>query len=155
MERSTYFASFSQLMNQMIQQLASYSVRAMLLGYFALLSALLLVSDPFALLGMPRPPAGSGGYAHFQAFTLLGLLVAACRFKLQIRWIYLTTLLYAVLIELLQFTNPARQVDPVDMLQNVLGASVGMLAWMTIECVYRNMKSSSTPEEPEKQAEKR
>ena len=98
--------------------------------YWLLLTILLLVPDPLALLGISRIPGGGSTLGvHFLVFAVLGVLVSASR--LPLRRVLLIGLLigYAVATELLQSLVPARETSRLDLLENLLGVGVGTAAW--------------------------
>ncbi len=107
--------------------------------YWLLLTILLLVPDPLALLGIFRIPGGASTLGvHFLVFAVLGVLVSASR--LPLRRVLLVGLLigYAVATELLQSLVPPRDPSPLDLLENLLGVGVGITAWRVArERVFR------------------
>jgi len=96
-----------------------------------LLTLLLLVPDPLALLGLTRFPGPKHGVGvHFTCFTVLTLLVLAARL-LRRRGVLLGLLAaYAVIVELLQGLVSPRTVELRDLVENLLGLAAGAtLAW--------------------------
>ena len=105
-------------------------VRLASAAYWALLTVLLLAPNPLALLGIHRPPGPSGGRGvHFVCFTLLAVLVHAGRWPVRRRLLVGLLLVYAVVIEGLQWFVPARSVELLDVIENLLGLAVGTAIW--------------------------
>ena len=103
------------------------------LAYGILLTLLLVVPDPAALLGWRTIPNVTGGIGvHFTAFALLGFLVAASRFPLGRTWTAGLLLSYAFTAEFVQFFVPPRTVELRDLLENLVGLSVGVGLWQLI-----------------------
>ncbi len=102
-------------------------------AYWLLLSLLLLLPDPYALLGIERFPGPSGGrFVHFAFFTMLALLVHASRLPIGRVLLWSTIAAYAVAVELLQWLVPHRVVDVVDLAENLLGLVAGTGIWWSI-----------------------
>ena len=119
------------------------------LAYGVLLTMLLEVPDPAALLGWRTIPRIAGGIGvHFTAFCVLGFLVAASRFPLRRWWIAGLLLSYAFASELVQYFVPPRTVELRDLLENLAGLSVGVGLWQLIAW-YRTptRREDMTPKE--------
>jgi hypothetical protein len=97
-------------------------------GYWALLTVLLLVSDPASVVGMQRVPSffGSDVGIHFTAFTILAVVVNAARWPKQPRWwIPALLMLYGIATESLQYFVPPRSVELMDYTENIVGVAFG------------------------------
>jgi len=117
----------------------SVVVRLFCVGYGVLLTILLLVPDPWALLGMKRY-AGSAPTlgVHGSLFCGLAVLVLASRWPLSSRCTLVILGGYAVLVEALQSLVPERSVEPRDFLENFLGLLVGTgVYWGVRRCLRR------------------
>jgi VanZ family protein len=91
-----------------------------------LLTTLLLVPDPLALLGikeLPGPDKGRG--VHFCAFALLGLLALASRLPLGTGRLVAYLVLYALATETLQMLVESRSVELLDYVENLAGLACG------------------------------
>jgi len=98
--------------------------------YLAVLTVLLLVPDPAALLGIDQTPGTSSGRGvHFLFFTLLGFLVCASRWPVGRRLLVGLLVAYAVGTEALQALIPLRSAELADLLENLLGLAVGAAIW--------------------------
>ncbi|MDD4918991.1 MAG: VanZ family protein [candidate division Zixibacteria bacterium] len=94
------------------------------LGYWALLSVLLLVPDPAAVVPLPEVPAFLWGDVglHFGAFAVLALLTYAARWPQPPGGLLVVLLLaYGTATELLQSLVPCRAVAIEDCVGNLLG----------------------------------
>lgn len=105
-------------------------IRCLCALYWSILTVLLLVPDPLALLPIPRiagNPTGVG--THFLVFAPLGVLVAASR--LPLGRVLLAALLigYAAGTELLQSLVRARAPELRDFFEDVLGLAAGIAIW--------------------------
>jgi len=96
--------------------------------YWATLTVLLLVPDPWALLHLRPPPAGGSSFGtHFACFTLLGALARWARFSGRpMAWAG-ALVAYAVLVELGQALVPLRTVQWQDLAANLTGLACGAL----------------------------
>lgn len=99
-------------------------------AYWLALTVLLLVPNPFALLGLTRlkghgiPNRG----VHFTAFLLLTLVTRGVQSKKARLWPVLVVLvLYAVATETLQLAVVGRTVELPDYFENLLGIAAGVL----------------------------
>jgi VanZ family protein len=118
--------------------------RLVCLAYWAFLTALLLVSDPAALVGLervPKFPWGNGDIGiHFTAFTTLALMVHVTRWPRRPGWIVTGLLVcYGLTTETLQVFVPHRSVELLDYTENVLGVAAGsglywLAAWLVRRC---------------------
>lgn len=94
------------------------------LGYWALLTVLLLVPDPAAVVPLPQVPTflWSDVGLHFAAFALLAVLTYAARWPQPPGRILVALLLaYGMATELLQALVPLRTVAIEDCVGNLLG----------------------------------
>ena len=109
------------------------------LGYWLLLTILLLVPNPAALVGLkavPTFPWGKFG-VHLVAFTALATLVHAMRWPKGLWWPLIALLvMYGVTTESLQLLVPQRTARVMDAVENLLGIAAGsgiyclMRRWM-------------------------
>jgi len=106
-------------------------IRLLGICYWVLLTVLLLVPDPLAMLGIRRLPGNGGVGVHFTAFAGLALLVAASRLPRR-RWILGLLLTYAVGVEAAQALVPSRTVEFRDLLENLAGLASGIGVWRAI-----------------------
>ncbi len=104
--------------------------RLVCLAYWVLLSVLLLVPDPLALLGIERLPGPpSRKLEHFILFTLLTVLVHASRIPIRPGILAAILITYAIGIEALQSLVPPRSVELLDLLENLAGLAAGTAIW--------------------------
>jgi hypothetical protein len=115
------------------------AVRLVCAAYWSLLTLLLLVPDPLALLGLERIPGPKTGIGvHFGCFTGLALLVSASRFARQKAVLFGLLAAYAVIVELSQGLVPPRTVELRDLAENLLGLAAGAAVWWTLKrCALR------------------
>ena len=98
------------------------------LAYWVFLTALLLVPDPAALVGLHRVPTFPWGDIgiHFTAFTILTVMVHTTRWPQRPGWVVMALLvLYAMATESLQAFVPPRTVELLDYTENILGVVAG------------------------------
>jgi len=116
-------------------------------GYWGLLSVLLLAADPAGVVGLDDGPAFPGGdvSAHFLAFAILAVLVHASRWPQGVTRTGLAVLLlYGVVIESLQWFNPPRTVELKDYANNLLGIALGTsLYWLAWRLSRRSRRHHS------------
>ncbi len=106
------------------------AVRLACLAYWVLLSVLLLVPDPWALLGIQRLPGlPTRQLEHFIIFTLLTVLVHASRLPIRRGLLIVLLVSYAIGIEALQALVPQRTVELLDFLENLAGLAAGTAIW--------------------------
>ncbi len=100
--------------------------------YGILLTVLLLVPDPGALLGLEEPPGPPGGRGvHFVAFLVFGLLMLGARWPIRRETVLLTLIVYAVVVESLQGFVPDRTVELLDYAENLVGLALGTcIGWL-------------------------
>ncbi len=102
-------------------------LRLLAVGYWLLVSLLLLVPNPAAILFDLRPAQAAAAMrgVHCTAFLLLALLVQAARFPVRrsVQWALLVG--YALLVESLQWYVPRRTVELADYAENLLGLALG------------------------------
>jgi glycopeptide antibiotics resistance protein len=98
------------------------------LGYWLLLTALLLVPNPAALVGLravPTFPWGKFG-VHLIAFTILTVLVHVTRWPKRLCWPLIVFLVvYGITTESLQLFVPHRTARVMDAIENILGIAAG------------------------------
>jgi glycopeptide antibiotics resistance protein len=98
------------------------------LCYWLLLTVLLLVPNPAALVGLhavPTLPWGKFGI-HLLAFTILGFLANSTRWPKGIYWPLIVLLMvYGVTTESLQLFVPHRTARVMDGIENILGITAG------------------------------
>ena len=102
-------------------------------AYVTVLTILLLVPNPAALVGMHAAPVFPWGKfgIHLTAFVLLTLSVHIVRWPAAIGWPLLPLLIYAGGTEALQMFVPQRHARVTDFLENSLGILVGAtLYWL-------------------------
>ncbi|HUT09163.1 MAG TPA: VanZ family protein [Thermoguttaceae bacterium] len=110
------------------------TVRLVCAAYSSLLTLLLLVPDPLALLGLERIPCPKHGVGvHFGCFTVLALLVLAGRVVRRRVVLFGLLVAYAVIVELLQGFVPPRTVELRDLAENLLGLAAGAALWWTLK----------------------
>ncbi|NLX98959.1 MAG: hypothetical protein GXY83_22670 [Rhodopirellula sp.] len=102
--------------------------------YGVLLTVLLLVPEPTAILGLQQPPLTPGGRGvHFMLFLLLGLLISAARWPIRRAALIAALVLYAWAIESLQALIPLRTVELLDYVENLTGLALGLTVyWLTV-----------------------
>ena len=108
---------------------ATYGVRVACAAFWLLLTCLLLVPDPRALLGierwadrLPDPKA-----AHVLCFSLLAILAHLSRFPLSRLALLGTLAAYAIAAEALQSFVPPRTASVGDVVWNLSGLAIGTL----------------------------
>ena len=100
-------------------------------AYWLMLTVLLLVPNPKALLGLRYTPGNlSQRGVHFLFFTVLVVLVMAGRPPLRRRTLVAVLVGYAVVTETLQSLVPLRTVELIDYLENLAGLAVGAGIWL-------------------------
>jgi len=107
--------------------------------YWAMLTVLLLVPDPWALLHLRPPPGEASSFGtHFACFALLGALVRFARFSGRpMAWVG-TLVGYAVLVELGQALVPLRTVQWEDLAANLTGLAGGaLIGWAALRARSR------------------
>lgn len=110
-------------------QTAKWTARAICTAYWATLSILIVVPDPWALLGFPRTAVSTPSFgAHLAAFTLLGFFTTMSRLPLRPWKVSTALVVYAILIELAQFCSPPRTVELRDFAENLVGLAIGIAA---------------------------
>ena len=106
------------------------TIRCICIAYMLLLTVLLLVPDPLALLGIPPSHGNTSGLGtHFSVFAVLGVLVSASRPTLRTMLLVGLLICYATATELLQSLVPERDTSPLDLLENLLGLAAGAALW--------------------------
>jgi hypothetical protein len=114
------------------------------LCYWILLTVLLLVPDPAAVVGLqavPIFPWGKFGI-HLMAFTILSVLVHASRWPKRPWWPLITVLVvYGVITESLQLFVPHRTARVMDGTENILGIAAGAgIYWLARRLTQPSMK---------------
>jgi VanZ family protein len=108
-------------------------IRYICVAYWVVLTVLLLVPDPSALLGLRRIPGDREGLcAHFAVFAILGALVQASRLRLRPALLGGVLLGYAVVSELLQ-SVVGRDTSLWDLLADLFGVAAGTAVWWVAE----------------------
>jgi len=118
--------------------------------YLVILTVLLWVPEPAALLGLTRGvvPSSDRG-VHFVWFLGLAILVHASRLPWR-RSILLTVfVLYALVTEGLQSFVPTRTVELLDAVENLLGLAVGTILWQMLHRGSPTARRASRVEGPE------
>jgi hypothetical protein len=105
------------------------------LGYWLLLTALLLVPNPARLVGLhaaPLFPWGKFGI-HMIAFTILATLVHTTRWPKGLCWPLIAFLVaYGISMESLQLLVPHRTARVMDGMENILGICAGSLIYWVL-----------------------
>lgn len=108
---------------------ATRCFRAAFLLYLVLLTALLLMPDPWGWLLGPAPAIQAPDRGvHFGAFLVLAVLGGASRLSWPRPALAAALVGYAILTESLQALVETRVVDPIDYLENLLGLAAGSAA---------------------------
>ena len=103
--------------------------------YWLLLTVLLLVPDPLALVGIHGPIGPPGGrMIHFLFFTVLALLICVSRWPIRRGLLAGLAVAFALATEMLQGFVPQRKVELLDLTENLLGLATGTAIW----CLIRN-----------------
>lgn len=115
-----------------------WMVRAVCVCSWVVVTALLLVPDPSALVGMRRVPlSGYSTAAHIGSFILLSVLTLASRLPLSMTAALAVLVSYGAVVELLQWFVPRRTVSFGDFVANALGIAVGAGAYAVAEWYRR------------------
>ena len=119
-------------------------IRLICAAYCSLLTLMLLLSDPLALLGIKRAAGISQGWGvHFWCFAVLGLLALASRFPIRSAVLAGGLVGYAVATELLQGFVPLRAVERGDLIENLLGlTAAGAVWWVVQKCILRGSQET-------------
>ena len=114
--------------------------------YWILLTVLLLVPDPAALVGLQKVPTFPWGKfgIHLIFFTILSILVHATRWPKRPWWPLIVLLVvYGITTESLQLFVPHRTARVMDAIENILGIAAGAgIYWI----VLRVMQASRKPD---------
>ena len=119
--------------------------------YWILLTVLLLVPNPAALVGLrevPIFPWGKFGI-HLIAFTILSVLVHATRWPKRPWWPLIALLVvYGITTETLQLFVPHRTARVMDAIENILGIALGAgIYWLARRlrelCLKSNLAAGS------------
>jgi hypothetical protein len=116
------------------------------LGYWVLLTVLLLVPNPAAVVGLdavPIFPWGKFG-VHLLAFTGLSVLVHVSRWPRRLGWPLLLLLFaYGIATEMLQALVPPRTSRVMDGIEDILGVLAGVgICWL-VRQVVRSLGTKS------------
>ncbi len=120
-------------------------VRTVCLVSWATVTALLLVPNPAALVGLRRAPMpGYALLAHLGSFFLLSVLTLASR--LPISWPGTLGVLvsYGAIVELLQGFVPRRTVAFADFVANTVGIVLGATAYACATWYWRRRSRNAT-----------
>lgn len=121
-------------------------IRLACAAYWSALTVLLLAPEPTKLLGLePKTVASIDRGSHFVFFLTLALLVVASRGPIRRNFVALALVAYAFVTEGLQWFVPTRHVDPVDLLENLLGLAAGVLLWHTLQRVIGRLRGCRSP----------
>ena len=114
------------------------------IGYWILLTLLLLAPDPAALLGLQRVPSLPWGKfgVHLSFFALLSVLVCAVWWSRRRFWPMVALLVaYGIATESLQLLVPHRTARVRDGIENLLGIAVGAcIYWLAQELLQAGRK---------------
>ncbi len=107
-----------------------WAIRVLAVAYWPFLTLMLLVPDPYALLGIDDFPGLSGEFGtHLVLFAVLGFLVTAAWGVRKVSIFMLGLLVaYSAATELLQHFIPLRTPDPKDFAEDVAGLVLGAAA---------------------------
>jgi hypothetical protein len=125
-------------------------------AYWVLLTVLLLVPNPAAILGFfraPKLPTNDVGI-HFTAFFILSVLVCAARWPRRLGWFLVALLVgYGLLVESLQALVPPRAVELLDYTENVLGVlAASGVYWLLQRLVFgRHVEPAAADTPPQDQ----
>lgn len=106
------------------------------LGYWGLLTVLLLAPHPAGVVGLQRIPVFPWGDVgiHFTAFTLLSLLAHGAQWPRRLAWRLVVVLLaYGIATESLQAFVPPRTVELLDYIENILGVLAGSGVYWVVQ----------------------
>jgi hypothetical protein len=127
-------------------------------GYWALLTVLLVLPDPSAVVGfrkVPTFPWGDMGI-HFAAFAILAVMIHVARWpQIPGRLIVVVLLVYGIATELLQALIPRRAVEAADCVENILGIVVGtghyrfVQGAMLSRCLAKQCAAEATSQSPQ------
>ncbi len=113
-------------------------------GYWLLLTVLLLASNPAAMVGLQEVPVFPWGKfgVHLIAFTGLGLLANATRWPQRLWWPLIVFLVvYGITTESLQLLVPSRTARVMDGIENILGIGLGsFLYWLVLRLMQSCLK---------------
>ena len=114
------------------------------LCYWLLLTVLLLVPTPAALVGLdtvPIFPWGKFGI-HLIAFTILGFLANATRWPKRLYWPLIVFLVvYGITTEALQLLVQHRSARIIDGMENILGIAAGSgIYWLLLRLMQPFLK---------------
>jgi len=114
--------------------------------YWILLTVLLLVPDPAALVHLHRVPTFPWGKfgIHLIAFTILSVLVHATRWPKRPWWPLIALLVvYGITTESLQLFVPHRTARVMDAIENILGIAAGAgIYWFFLWLIQPHMKAN-------------
>ena len=108
-------------------------MRKVFLLYLGLLTLLLLVRNPYALVRTRFELLSAAwlvqALAHFGCFAVLAVLALATRPRMRASWLLALLGVYALATELLQGFVPPRTPEFSDFVLNILGIAAGTLCW--------------------------
>ena len=126
------------------------AARLVAILYVILLTGLILAPKPFASLGKFAPTAqwlvGPGYWTHFALYFLLSLLLFrafAAGVAIRSALLALFIAAHGSVIEWCQNFVPGREVDPFDLLWNLLGGLLGGVTWF-VASQRRESRSSQS-----------
>jgi len=126
------------------------AARLVAILYVLLLTGLLLAPKPFASLGEFAPTVqwlvGPGYWVHFTLYFLLSLLLFrafAAGFAIRSAFVALFIAAHGTGTEWCQNFVPGREVDPFDLLFNLLGGLLGGVVWF-VASQRRESRSSQS-----------
>ena len=132
-----------------MRQATVWTARGIGLAYWVGLSLLILVPNPWTLLGFVRAPAQAPDLGvHFVAFVVLGFCTVMSRLPIRRRTVFVILTTYAVLIELAQFYFPPRTVELRDFIENLLGLSFGILLAGLLQTTWQRRNTCAPRSEP-------
>ena len=123
------------------------TIRRVALTYLALLTLLLLVRNPLALIRQVPPLLDAfltvSAVTHLMTFTVLAFLMLASRWPVPGWRLFAYLAAYACATEGLQYFFPPRKMELVDVIQDLLGLALGAVLWSAVE--WWQSASSSAP----------
>jgi hypothetical protein len=109
------------------------------LCYWLLLTTLLLVPNPAAVVGLQAVPVFPWGKfgIHLIAFTIMAVLVHAARWPKRLCWPLIVFLVvYGITTETLQLFVPHRTARVMDGVENILGITAGSgIYWLGLRLI--------------------
>ncbi len=131
-------------------------VRLACFGYWMLLTVLLLVPDPAALVGLRRVPTFPWGKfgVHLSFFVVLSVLVCSVWWSKPLRWPMIGLLaIYGITTESLQLLVPHRTARVMDGIENLLGIAIGVGVYLLAQSLIGSREPDRQAGSPDRFAE--